>query len=224
MNNYGIFKCLAAILAVSMYACGTVQTGPDRSVPVGLTLNDNGSSLRERNKYGDSLTPEAVNRIETVIDRKTVLPRLEDLYLEIIHKYRNSPLAQECYLKLISMYVEDYSPPEFEKAEMMYREFLNIYPRSILIRFMEDKLGKGYYENAAWDRLLQLITPRYQEYVKSDSPVDSATLFMYSEANFHLGNLKEAEEGYARVAQRDPESALGIQSKKRLSAMGTQKR
>jgi tetratricopeptide (TPR) repeat protein len=222
MNNNGIFKCLAAILAVSIYACGTVQTGPDGSVPVGLTLNDNGSSLRNGNRYGDSLTPEAVDRIETIIDRKTVLPRLEDLYLEIIRKNRNSPLAQECYLKLISMYVEDYSPPEFEKAEMMYKEFLKSYPRSILIHFMEHKLGRSYYENEDWNGLLQLTTPRYQKYSESDSPVDSDVLFMYSEANFHLGNMKEAEKGYARIAQRDPESALGIQAKMRLGAMRIQ--
>ena len=217
---------LAGLFTFCVYACAPVHEGLEKSNPVGLTLNhgETGQGLHSQDRNSDSFqfAPEVVDRIESVIDRKTVLPKMEDLYLNIIHRYQKSPLAQECYLKLISIYVEDYSPPEFEKAEMLYKEFLSSYPRSILIRFMEDKLGNSYYANADWDRLLKLTTPRYQEYIESGDPVNSTMLFMYSEANFHLGNVKEAEEGYARVSEMLPESTVGVQSKKRLSTLGIQ--
>jgi TolA-binding protein len=165
---------------------------------------------------------EILALVESTNDRKSVLPKIEALYEKIIREYPDAPLAQESYFKLITIYLEDYSPPEYDKAEMMYEEFLDKYPQSFFKGFIEDTLGNSYYKNGDWDRLLKFTSPAYQEYHDKGKQPRASMLFMYSEANYRLGNMKKAEEGYQLVAALYPKLIVGIKSKKMLEKMEKQ--
>jgi tetratricopeptide (TPR) repeat protein len=162
---------------------------------------------------------EILDIIESSEDRQSVLPQVEELYDRIIREYPDTPLAQESYWKLITIYMEDYSPPDFEKAETRYTEFIKKYPNSILRGMVEDTLGKGYYKNAKWEELLRLCTPVYKDYIEKGKHPRASLIFMYSEANYNLGNLEEAEKGYRIVAELFPKLIVGKKSKAMLEKM-----
>jgi len=165
---------------------------------------------------------EILALVESTDDRKSVLPKIEALYEKIIREYPDAPLAQESYFKLITIYLEDYSPPEYDRAEMLYGEFLEKYPNSFFKGFIEDTLGSSYYKNGDWDRLLKFTSPAYQEYRNRGTQPRASMLFMYSEANYRLGNMKKAEEGYQIVTELYPKLIVGIKSKKMLEKMEKQ--
>jgi hypothetical protein len=75
--------------------------------------------------------------------RKTVLPRIEEIYERIIRDFPDTPLAQESYVKLITIYLEEYEPPAYGKASHAYNEFSKNYPRSFLHDLIRDKLAQG---------------------------------------------------------------------------------
>jgi TolA-binding protein len=102
----------------------------------------------------------------------------------------------------------------------MYDEFLEKYPQSFFKGFIEDTLGNSYYKNAEWTRLLKLTATAYREYLDNGKQPRPSMLFMYSEAKYHLGNIKEAEEGYKIVAELYPKLIVGIKSKKMLEKVG----
>ncbi len=162
------------------------------------------------------LFTEILELIESSEDRQSVLLQVEELYDRIIREYPETPLAKESYWKLITIYLEDYSPPAFEKAEARYYEFLEKHPQSILRHTVDDTIGKGYYKNAEWERLLKLCLPSFKEYIEKGKHPSASMMFMYSEANYNLGNLTEAEKGYEIVAELFPKLNLGIKSKTRL--------
>jgi tetratricopeptide (TPR) repeat protein len=159
--------------------------------------------------------------IESTDDRKSVLPKIEELYDNIIRQYPEAPLAQESYWKLITIYVDDYSPPAYDKAEMKYNEFLKKYPQSHIKGFIEDTLANSYYKNSDWNGLLQLTTPAYQEYLEKGQQPRASMVFMYAEANYNLGNLEEARKVYKIVSELFPKLMVGINSKKMLEKIGT---
>ncbi len=159
--------------------------------------------------------------IESTDDRKSVLPKIEELYENIIRDYPEAPLAQESYWKLITIYVEDYSPPAYDKAEIKYNEFLKKYPQSYIKGFIDDTLSNSYYKNADWNGLLKLTSPVYQEYLEKGKQPRASMMFMYSEANYNLGNIEEAGKGYKIVSELFPKLIVGIKSKQMLEKIGS---
>jgi TolA-binding protein len=159
---------------------------------------------------------EILEVIEATNDRQSAIPKIEELYAGIIREYPEAPLAQESYWKLITIYVEDYSPPQYDKAEARYHDFLEKYPQSILRGMIDDTLGKSYYKSAEWNKLLELCTPAFKGYIEEGKQPRPTLLFMYSEANYHLGNFEEAEKGYEIVAELFPRLSEGMMSKKIL--------
>ncbi len=159
---------------------------------------------------------EILDVIESTSDRKSILPKIEELYGRIIREYPEAPLAQESYWKLLTIYVEEYSPPAYEKAETLYNDFISSHPKSILKGFMVETLGKSYYKNAMWDQLLGISAPVFREYIEQKKRTPASILFMYSEANYKLGSIAEAEKGYEIVAGRFPKLHEGKKSKSML--------
>jgi hypothetical protein len=145
-------------------------------------------------------------------DRQSFLPRIEALYTQIIIKYPDTPLAQESYWRLIAVYINDYSPPNFDKAKARYNEFRVKYPLSPVRVFVDDTIGNGYYKHEKWNSLLELSRPIYNEYIESGKRTQPFLMFMYSEANYHLGNIDEAEKGYKIVSELYPRLIAGKKS------------
>ncbi len=148
--------------------------------------------------------------------RQAVLPQIEKIYNEIITKYPEASLAQESYWRLIAIYVNDYNPPAYEKAEALYNEFFKKYPESDLRGFIDETLGTSYYKNAEWDKLLKVCLPSYRKYIEEGKRPRPSLIFMYSEANFNLGNFTEAEKGYKIVIEMFPRLSESIKAKERL--------
>jgi len=221
-NCYFLFITL--LLSVLVSSCVSPSKKADMVKPVKVT-SPHGEEReipapKEEEIKSLELFMEILELVESAEDRKSVLPEIEGRYEKIIREYPEAPLAQESYWKLITIYVKDYSPPAYDKAEMMYDEFLEKYPQFFFKGFIEDTLGNSYYKNAEWTRLLKLAAPAYREYLDNGKQPRPSMLFMYSEANYHLGNIKEAEEGYKIVAELYPKLIVGIKSKKMLEKVG----
>jgi len=152
-------------------------------------------------------------------DKKDVFGEIEELYLEIIQKYPDTALAQECYWRLIIHYVEKSTPPLFEKAEKMYGEFLKNYPKSAIKNLIIDTLSKGYYDNGVWEKLITLNLPVVEAFYETKKLSNPSLLFMYAEAQFNLGNPQEAEKAYESLIESFPKSRLAALSKKRLDEL-----
>jgi TolA-binding protein len=162
------------------------------------------------------LFTEVLDLVESGDDRKTVLPQIEELYEKIIEQYPQAPLAQESYWKLITIYVEDYSPPAYDKAEAVYYEFVGKYPKSFMKGFIEDTIGNSYYKNKDWERLLKLTSPMYREYLDSGNQPRASMMFMHAEAQYNLGNIEEAEKVYKITEKLFPKLIVGIKSRKMI--------
>ncbi len=70
-------------------------------------------------------------------NRQKNLPRIKELYREIIDKYPGIGLAQESYLRLIILAKEEGTAAGDAEAERLYQEFLVKYPDSNLRRILE---------------------------------------------------------------------------------------
>ena len=164
---------------------------------------------------------DVLELIELTDDKKSVLPKIEELYENIIRDYPEAPLAQESYWKLITIYVEDYFPPAYDKAEIKYNDFIEKYPQSHIKGYIDDTLSNSYYKNAYWNGLLKLTSPVYHTYLEKETQPRASMMFMYAEANFNLGNIEEAGKGYKLVSELFPKLIVGIKSKQLLEKIGS---
>jgi TolA-binding protein len=129
-----------------------------------------------------------------------------------------TPAEQETE-SLKTFNVNDYSPPAYEKAETLYNNFLENYPRSALKGNIDRTLGLKYYINKEWGRLLKLSAPAFKKYTEEGVSPMPLLIFMYAEANFHLGNLKESEKGFKIVIEQFPQLNENERAKARLEAI-----
>lgn len=169
---------------------------------------------------------DVFNRILEITEtgsREELLPRLESAYLEIINNYPEVPLAQESYWRLIVMYTRDYNPPKIEEAEKLFNNFINTYPDSPFRKDTEDTMVRFYYNQKAWQKLIDLQIPYIREYIKTGELRTPVHLFYYSEAKFGLGDIKEAEKGYRTIITLFPHSSEAMVSKKRLEEISMKK-
>jgi tetratricopeptide (TPR) repeat protein len=153
-------------------------------------------------------------------DRQSILPKIEALYMEIIKKYPETPLAQESHWRLINIYINDYSPPDYDKAEIVYHDFLKNNHDSPLKGVVEDTLGRSYVKHAEWNRLLTLSSPSFSGYVEKKITPKASLMFMYAEANYNLGNIEQAEKAYLIVSDLFPELRVGKKSKTMIEEIG----
>jgi len=153
---------------------------------------------------------------ESAENRQAAAQKAEVLYTRIITKYPDTPLAQESYWKLITISVRDYSPPAFDKAEAYYNEFMAKYPGSVLKNAVEQTLINSYAKHAEWGRLLKFCTPAFMKFKDKGIEPAPLVLFMYSDANYRLGNIIEAKEGFKAAMELYPNISYGKMAKKRL--------
>jgi tetratricopeptide (TPR) repeat protein len=136
--------------------------------------------------------------------RQDILPEMEEMYARLIKDYPDAALAQESYWRMIMIYVDEYSPPLYEKAESLYNQFLTDYPDSALKNQIERTLARSYYLNAEWDKLLKFTAPEYKKYTEQGKRPFPFLLLMYAEANFRLGNFQESGDAFKIILEKFP--------------------
>ncbi len=221
MKKYTIYF-MSVLFMLSVFACATAPTSvePEKAEEVTPPVEAKGAKTPTKHETESlNVFSEILDLVESTDDRQAVLPKIEALYERIIDDYADAPLAQESYWKLITIYLEDYSPPELDKAEMRHKEFVEKYPVSILRGMIEDTLGKGYYKNGDWDRLLKLCSPTYTQYIESKKHPRASLLFMFAEASYNLGNMEDAKKAYEIGAELYPKLGEGMRSKSMLEKM-----
>ena len=208
--------CLASCAALRTIAPqGKTEEKPPEKVKQTLTPKEQGEKAFD-------LFTEILTFTETG-DREAALPKIEATYLKIIAEYPDTPLAQESYWRLISIYVNDYTPPQYEKAEPLYYEFLQKYPNSGMKIPVEDTLSQSYHKNAKWENLLAIHAQAVDEYREKGRISSPEPLFMYAEAKLHTGNIEDAEKYYKAVIDSFPNSLRATISKKRLEGIADKK-
>jgi tetratricopeptide (TPR) repeat protein len=149
-------------------------------------------------------------------DRDSILPAIQNKYLEIINNYPDAPLAQESYYRLIGVFLKDYYPPDYKSAEQYYADFIRSYPDSKFKYLVNVDLGRSYFRSQQWEKLMVLTKYAFDDYKKKGSAGSPTLLFMYAESNYNLGNINEAEEAFRAILKMFPTFADGVRSQARL--------
>ena len=219
-HSFRAFICFLTFFILT--SCATApktskQEMPEEIIPTAETDKE---PLRteEEIKSLETFT-EILHITRSTQDRQSILPQIENMYKKIIKDYPEVPLVQESYWRLIAIYVNDHSPPDYEKAETLYSEFQKKFPESYAESFIEDELGKSYYNNGEWSKLMTFTLPTYRDHVEKGINGRAPMIYMYAEANYHLGNLEEAEKGYQIVSELYPQLIEGKKSKLILEKM-----
>lgn len=220
MNRVLIILNIFLLLFLS--SCATAPVDREDAEP--LPDKKEVFSPEEREKKAFEKFNEVLIVKRSSMDKKTVLPKMEKLYLELIEEYPDVPVAQEGYWKLFEMYTKDYSPPLYDKAEKLYDEFVTNYPQSGLKGLVDKTLALSYYINKDWERLLKLCEPEFRKYTKEEKPPYPLLIFMYAEANFHLNNFDEAEKGFRIVMDKFPQLNENRRAKDRIQFIEKRKR
>ena len=131
----------------------------------------------------------------------------------MIKKYPATPLAQESYWKLITIYLKDYSPPEYDKAEGLYREFLEKYPQSVLKVIVTTTIANSYYKNKQWNGLTALCAPILIDYSAGEGSPNALLMYMCADADYYLGNFDNAERTYKGIIKQFPKARIGQKAK-----------
>ena len=171
-------------------------------------------SVEEQN----SKTLEALQEISkfSAGARKTMLPRIEAAYIDIINTYPDSQMVYECYHRLMLIYLTEYVPPAFEKAESLRDTFAGRYSDASARNLIDDTLADAYYSNGEWTKLMRLYTSSIKRFIELWNVIRPRDMFLYAEAKFHLGDIDEARKGYNIVTFYFPNSAESPLAKKRM--------
>lgn len=175
-------------------------------------------SLDEQNKRAMDTFQNIFSLLEDS-ERKAVLPRLEQMYKEIIDNYPDAALSQESYWRLILIYLEDYNPPLFDKIEVLYAGFTLSYPQSQFRNEVEDMIATSYARHAKWQDLIKFSTPVVKQYIDTGKLARPQLMFAYADAKMNLGDIDEAEKGYRIVIALFPLSRESDMAKYRLEAL-----
>jgi outer membrane protein assembly factor BamD (BamD/ComL family) len=223
-KRISFLACVILSSAIFLWSCAALRPAAPQAKTEEKPPEETKKPLTpaEQGEKAFNLFTEILSFTETG-DREAALPKMEATYLKIIAEYPDTPLAQESYWRLISIYVNDYTPPLYEKAEPLYYEFLKKYPGSGMKVPVEDTLSQSYHKNAKWDRLLALHAPAVDEYSEKGKIATPEPLFMYAEAKLHTGNVEDAEKYYKAVISAFPNSFRAAISKKRLEDIAGKK-
>ena len=159
---------------------------------------------------------ERILKLTRERDRAAVAPKMEEGYREIIDKYPDSNRVQESYWRLMLLYMANFTPPAYDKAEQLLVEYRKKFPSQALANPVYDTLLENYYKNARWEELLRLCRPVIRDFIEKGTLERPQELFYHSEAKFNLGVAAEAVKGYRIIVARFPASAEAASSKKRL--------
>ena len=202
------------IFSVLLAACTTTGVKPPEKKEVKPPDKEPAYTKEERESL--DIFTQILDIYESAESKQAAAQEAEVLYTRIITEYPGTPLAQESYWKLVTVALRDYSPPDFERAEAYYNEFLAKYPNSVLKNAVEQTLINKYVRYKEWERLLKFSTPAFMEFKEGGKKPMPQMVFMYSEAHYRLGNIIEAEEGYKAVLELYPTLSYGKRAKKRL--------
>lgn len=209
MNITRNFINIVLIFLLSACAAPLVEDKDIMKPEVGVLQKEREAEAFE--KFNEILVIKRSSR-----DRKAVLPKMEELYIQLIDEFPDVPIAQESYWKLMEIYVKDYSPPLYDKAEKLYSRFTKNYPESGLKWLVYKTLALSYYLHKEWGRLLKFSTPGFNEYMARGEFPMPFIIFMYAESNFQLGNFKEAETGFQIVIEKFPQLNEEKRAKERI--------
>ena len=198
-----VFIIMNIVLILSLSSCATAPVEREDAGP--LPDKREVLSPKEREKKAFEKFNEILIVKRSSRDRKAALPKMEELYIQLIDEYPDVPVAQESYWKLVEIYTKDYSPPLYDKAEELYDEFVKKYPQSGLKRLVDKTLALSYYINKEWERLSKLCSPEFKKYIEEGKAPYPLLIFMYAEANFHLRNFEESEKGFKIVMEDFPQ-------------------
>lgn len=159
---------------------------------------------------------EKILNLAELPERNKNLPEIEAAYREIIEDYPAASIAQECYWRLLLIYLKDYEPPQFERAENLYGKFIRKYPHSNAKNIFSDAISESYHKAQEWKKLLRFNSPAIKKFIDDGTLPRPAELFRYSEAKFHMGDLVEAEKGFKIVVVLFPHSGESEKAKKIL--------
>jgi tetratricopeptide (TPR) repeat protein len=194
------YLIITAFLLFLISACTTV---PKKEEAYPGQINKT-MSVEEQRKRGLEKFNEILTVRQSLRYRKDALPEMENLYLELIDKYPDAPIAQESYWKLVESYVKDYSPPRYDEAEELYTRLVRDYPQSFFRKMVERTLGVRLRINKEWERLLRISTPAYREYIEKGTKPLPLMIFSYAESNFWLGNYEESEKAFKVLIEEFP--------------------
>lgn len=138
------------------------------------------------------------------VDRVDALPDMERAYREIIDSYPDSGLAQESFMRLINIQINDYEPPRLMEADALYREFIEKYPDSPIRTSIDDNIMRMYHRNRLWNRLLIASSQYVKDFIDTEDLRYPLFLFFFTEARYHLGDIFEAEKGYRIIKELKP--------------------
>lgn len=159
---------------------------------------------------------EKILELRSRAEDASLIPEIESAYREIITKYPESSRAQESYMRLISLYLNEYYPPAFGKAESLFSEFNERYPDSLMKIRIIDIISEAYYIHSEWNKLLRLHSPAIKKFIETGKLLRASDMYMYSEAKLNLGDIVEAVKGYKIVIVFFPESRESKISEQRL--------
>lgn len=208
MKKSLIFVLLTLISVFSAGSSSELWAADDKKV-------DDELSVEEQNK-------KALEAFKTILDlsesddRQAVLPQLEAAYNQVISSYPKAYLTQEIYWRLIQIYLNEYRPPAFEKAEELRSAFYKKYPDSKLKDLIDRAIADGYFKNSKWEKLAAFFVPSIKQSIESGKFTKIYDIFMFTEAKFNLNDLVEAEKGYKIVIANFPDSRESKTAKKRL--------
>lgn len=156
-------------------------------------------------------------------ERTGILPQLEAAYHDIIRRYPKAHLAQESYLRLMLLYLTDFTPPAFAKAEGLREEYVLKYPDSPMRGLLDRTLAESYHKHEQWEKLLRFYMPSIRQSIETGKFPRVLDIFMFAEAKFGLNDLAEAEKGYKIVVADFAETKEGSFARKRLEEIKTRK-
>ncbi|MDA8168752.1 MAG: hypothetical protein M0Z59_03520 [Nitrospiraceae bacterium] len=210
------------VLPVLMVSCaGQVKKAPPPPAPAAGKPE---SRLPKAEQ--EKLAFKAFNNIlNLTVDkpRQQILPDLEKAYHDIINNYPDTYIAQESYLHLIEMDLDDFNPRRIDDAMHLYREYEQRYPDFKFGAVIQDKLARFFYENRLWGDLMQIIRPTIANYIKTGKINGPFFLFLYAEDKLNTGDRVEAEKGYKTVIQYFSASTEARLSRGRLEEMKKKK-
>ncbi len=157
-----------------------------------------------------------IRRLMENSDRMAVLPQVEAGYREIITNYPLASISQEAHWRLMLVYLTDYTPPAFDRAEELYAAFNRRYPGSNNKGLMDDSLLNSYYIYGKWERIIRFLIPTIKTFIETGKLSRPLDMFMYAEAKRNTGDFTEAEKGYKIVTALFPDSKESALSKERL--------
>ena len=209
---------ISFVLLLLLFSTAFLQALP------GSSLAEETITLSREEQNKEALKAfEKILQISESTDRSNVLPQLEAAYFDIIKRFPEAYLTQESYWRIMLIYLTDYNPPAFVKAEALREEFLKKYPESKLRDLIDSTLAEGYYNHAQWDKLLKFYAPSIKKSIETGKFTKVADIFMYAEAKFRLNDLAEAEKGYKIVVSTFPAAKESAVAKKRLEEIQAKK-